>query len=413
VPARRNTTARVIGSIAAVALLSAGCSGSPTTTAPPPAVASASAAADVPAFAATLQPLLEAKRAELRVPGAIVLVDVPGQRTWLHTMGTGDLATHTPISAENHVRIGSITKTMTATVVLQLVEEGKLALDDPVTKYEPQVPNGANITVRQLLNMTSGLFNLVEDDAFSQALDAQPEKIWTTKELLAIAFAHLPYFPPGQGWHYSNTNYVLLGDIAEQHGGAPLAELMNKRIFDRLGMHDTLLPSRDSNAIPEPHQRGYMYGTNVITNEVSKAGNKAAAQLNVGPDVKPVDATDWNPSFTHASGAVISTVHDLQIYAKALGSGELLSPATQHERSQFVPAGYGYGYGLGMMKVFGGLLGHTGAIPGFQSFVGYQPDKRVTVVVLANLYLAPNTYVGDGAPADEMAKVIAQQLLPS
>lgn len=89
---------------------------------------------------------------------------------------------------------------------------------------------------------------------------------------------------------------MLLGDIAEQRGGAPLAELMTNRIFDRLGMHDTLLPSRDFNALPDPHQRGYMYGTNMITNEVSKAalaGNKTA-QLHADPDIKPADVTDWN-----------------------------------------------------------------------------------------------------------------------
>jgi D-alanyl-D-alanine carboxypeptidase len=378
-----------------------------------PVTAGTSVSADVPAFAAALQPLLEAKMTELRVPGAIVLVDVPGQGTWLQAMGIGDLATNSPMAVENHMRIGSVTKTMTATVILQLVDEGVLALDDTVSKYEPLVPNGANITVRQLLNMTSGLFNDTEDDAFNVALDAQPERIWTDHEMWAIAFAHPPYFAPGQGWHYSNTNYSLLGDIAEKAGGAPLAQLMQQRIFGPLGMTDTLLPQRDSTAIPEPHQRGYMYGTNVINNDIynaALAGNTAAAQLDAGPDVTPPDVTDTSPSSSYADGAAISTAHDLQTYAKALGSGELLSPATQQQRTQFVPAG---SYGLGLERAAGGLLGHNGAIPGYQSFMGYQPDKGDTVVVLANLILAPNTYLGDALPADELAKVIQQQLLPS
>jgi CubicO group peptidase (beta-lactamase class C family) len=183
----------------------------------------------------------------------------------------------------------------------------------------------------------------------------------------------------------------LLGDIAEKAGGAPLAQLMQQRIFGPLGMTDTLLPQRDSTAIPEPHQRGYMYGTNVINNDIynaALAGNTAAAQLDAGPDVTPPDVTDTSPSSSYADGAAISTAHDLQTYAKALGSGELLSPATQQQRTQFVPAG---SYGLGLERAAGGLLGHNGAIPGYQSFMGYQPDKGVTVVVLANLILAPET----------------------
>lgn len=133
------------------------------------------------------------------------------------------------------MRIGSITKTFTATVVLQLVDEHKLGLDDPVSTYLPAVPNGSNITVRQLLNMTSGLFNYTEDDGFNQMWDAQPGWVWADAELLAAAFAHPPYFPPGKGFHYSNTNYELLGMIAAKLGGAPLAELMKHRIFDSSG----------------------------------------------------------------------------------------------------------------------------------------------------------------------------------
>ncbi len=121
-----------------------------------------------PPFATKLQPLLMAKLKMLHTPGAIIYIDYPGQGTWATTMGTGDIAKNTPMSLNDHMRIGSITKTLTGTVILQLAQEGKLKLDDPVSKFQPEVPNGAHITVRDLLQMTSGLYNYSEDKAFNQ-----------------------------------------------------------------------------------------------------------------------------------------------------------------------------------------------------------------------------------------------------
>lgn len=348
----------------------------------------------------------------LRVPGAIVLVDVPGQGTWLTGMGVGNIDTNTPIQVSDHMRIGSITKTFTATVVLQLVDEHKLGLDDPVSTYLPAVPNGSNITVRQLLNMTSGLFDYTEDDGFNQLWDAQPGRSWTDPELLAFAFAHPPYFPPGQGFHYSSTNYELLGMIAVKLGGAPLAELMKRGIFDKLGMTSTSLPARDSAAIPDPHQRGYNYGTNVQANnalKAARAGDKAAAQIPAAPDTTPTDVTDWSVSLTSAGGAAISTAHDLRIWAKALATGQLLSPAGHRERLQF---GAKSNYGLGVIRGSDGVIWHNGAIPGWQSYLGYEPGTGITVIVLTNLQVAPNTYLIDSLPADNMAKLIRAQVLP-
>ncbi len=416
----RRFSVRAATVAAVVTLLAVGCSGQPSATSSKPSTPPGDASslyadtpyADTPAFAVSLQPKVAAKMREMRVPGVIILVDVPGQGTWQTSMGVGNIDTNTPIHTTDHMRIGSVTKTFTATVVLQLVDEHKLGLDDPLEKYVPQVPNSPNITVRQLLNMTSGLFNMTEDDGLNRAMDAQPKKVWTVQELLAIAFAHPPYFPPGGGFHYSNTNYLLLGMIAEQVGGAPLAELMRQRIFDRLGMNDTILPPRESSAIPEPHQRGYIYGSNVELNTAYHAvlaGDKAAAEVKAAPDAKPTDATDWSPSFAYAAGAAISTVNDMRIWAKALATGQLLRAATQRERLQF---GAESNYGLGVHRSFDGLIGHNGSISGFQTFVGYQPGKGATVVVLANLQLAPNTYLLQGFPADEMAKLIEQEVLP-
>jgi D-alanyl-D-alanine carboxypeptidase len=153
----------------------------------------------VPAFAAKLQPLLLAKMQQLHIPGALIYVDDPGQGSWTTALGTSDLATHAPMNVNSHMRIASITKTFTATAILQLVDAGKLHLNDPVSTYQPEVPNGKNMTIRQLLNMTSGLFNFDEDPGFFHTWQADPGKVWNPQEELAIAFKHPPYFAPGKG----------------------------------------------------------------------------------------------------------------------------------------------------------------------------------------------------------------------
>jgi D-alanyl-D-alanine carboxypeptidase len=348
----------------------------------------------VPAFAAKLQPLLEAKMQQLRIPGAIIYVDDLGQGSWTTTLGTSDLATKAPMNVNSHMRIGSITKTFTATVILQLVDEGKLGLDDPVVKYLPQVPNGANITIRELLNMTSGLFNYSNDEGFQQALVADPGKVWDPKELVSIAFRHQPYFAPGQGLHYTNTNYILLGMLIEQITGMPVEKAFQQRIFTPLGMDGSSLPPRISSAIPDPHPHGY------------------ALAETLGRTGAPLDVTGWSPSWAWTAGSAISTLHDLKIWTKTLATGQLLSAATQKERLSWVPykgvSWIGHdtvAYGLGLAD-FGGVIGHNGEVPGFQSFMGYQPQKGATIVVLTNLYVAPD----GSSPADDLEKVIQKEL---
>lgn len=151
--------------------------------------------------------------ADTLTPGAVVLVRSPELGDWTATFGTRALGSAEPVTLADHVRIGSNTKTWTGTVILQLVQEGKLTLADPVSKYRPDVPNGQNITITELLTMRSGLYNYSESLELNQTLDTDPTKVWTPDELLAIAYKNPPYFPPGQSFHYSNTNTVLLGLI--------------------------------------------------------------------------------------------------------------------------------------------------------------------------------------------------------
>lgn len=385
---------------AALMLAVAGCSAGPVP-APSASSSTSSAASSPPASsdaalkqfdqAALEQTFSDAAR-ELRVPGAAMLLRTPGGNL-TSTYGVRSFGGTDPVTPADHVRIGSITKTWTTTVILQLVQEGKIKLDDPVADYRPDVPNGANITIEQLLTMRSGLYNYTEALEVNQVLDADPGKAWTPEELLAVAFRHPPYFPPGEGFHYSNTNTVLLGLIAEALEGKPLAASFRDRLFTPLGLTGSVFPELASNTIPAPHPQGYMYGNNVLTLDdpaLPKDMQKAAAD----GTLQPADQTAMNTSWAWAAGSGISTAEDLATWAEALGGGKVLGPALQTLRldsPQPVKADDPGGalYGLGIAK-FGRLFGHTGELPGFNSFAGHDPADQVTLVVWTNLAPTPD-----------------------
>jgi D-alanyl-D-alanine carboxypeptidase len=190
----------------AVALLTAPCSRPGST---------AASSALKPIDRAALQTMVDKTAKELLIPGAVVLLRIP-QADFTVTFGTTLLGAISPPSADTHFRIASNTKTMTAAVIMQLAQENKLSLDDPISKYVPGVPNGDNITISELLEMRSGLYNYTNDPIISATIDTDPAKVWTPAELLAIAFAHPPNFPPGTEYEYDNTNYTLLGLVAEK-----------------------------------------------------------------------------------------------------------------------------------------------------------------------------------------------------
>jgi len=293
------------------------------------------------------------------------------------------------MEAEDQMRIGSVTKTLTAVTILRFVDQRRLSLDDPVSKYEPEVPNGSNITIRELLNMTSGLFDYQEDPAFVKAGSDEPDSAFDPKDLLKIALAHPPYFMPGAGFHYSNTNTVLLGLTIQMIGGQTVADAYQQQLFGPLGLRGSSMPERQSGAIPGVHPRGYYYSSEAL---YAARGT-------------PADVTTWNPSWGWTAGAVISTLDDMAVWAKALGTGQLLSPGTFAQQQQFVKVpGSTAEYGLGMFKV-DGYLGHNGSIPGFTSFVGYDPVHHRTVVVLTNLALSTGL-----SPADQLAQIARDAL---
>ncbi|MGW6375934.1 serine hydrolase domain-containing protein [Rhodococcus sp. NPDC055112] len=399
---------RAAGAAFALTLLLGACS-SDTGSDSGPTSAATSPAASAPAIDdATLQSTVQEAAKEFLLPGAVVLLRTPeGEQTV--TYGTTERDGGAPVTLDDHVRVGSNTKTWTGTVILQLVQEGKLVLEDPVSKYRPEVPGGDGITIEQLLNMRSGLFNYSETLELNESLDRDPQKVWAPEELLSLAFAHPPYFPPGQGYHYSNTNFVLLGLIAEQLDGKPLQEIFRDRLFTPVGLEHTEFPALTSNAIPTPYSRGYMFGDNVLTMTDPAIPPDMQAAATAGT-LAPKDVTDGNPSWAWSAGSGISTAHDLATWVEALADGKSLDAEMQARRLASVqpvdpstPDGPGYGWAIAKL---GPLYGHTGELPGYNSFMGSDAESGVTLVVWANL--APGANGQD--PASTIAKTIIEKM---
>ena len=288
---------------------------------------------------------------------------------------------------EDHFRIGSITKTFTATLLLILADEKKLGLDDPVSKYVAWVPNGDKITLRMLADMTSGLHSYTEDDAWVKIAFSNFKRVWTPRELVDVGIKHAPDFPPGQGWHYSNTNYVLLGMILEQVTGKKIQDSFDEKLFKPLKLKATSWPV--GAALPKPHA----HGTTVQT-----------------PDDKLDDATHRNPSWAFTAGALISTLGDLKRWVESYATGTLLSAEMQKERLTWMTMPpntpeRAYGIGIGTDR---GWLGHTGELPGYNCSAYYLPDKKAVIVVMVNSDIPADK----ANPAPTIMKALAQVVTP-
>ncbi|MGB8770822.1 MAG: serine hydrolase domain-containing protein [Candidatus Korobacteraceae bacterium] len=339
-----------------------------------------------------LQAMVDTTAHELLIPGAVVLLRTP-QGEFTVVYGTTLLGAKIPPSTDTYFRIASNTKTMTAAVIMQLVEEGKLSLDDPVSKYIAGVPNGADITIAELLEMRSGLCNYTNAPEISATIDRNPTKVWTPAELLAIAFAHPPNFPPGTAYEYCNTNYALLGMIAEKVDRKPLAQAMHDRLFAPLHLQHTELPAPAVNTIPKPYSHGYLYGSSsvaLVGEPPYTPEQKAAARAGT---LRPKDYTDVNHSVAMAAGGAISTANDLATWIKALVTGRVLNAKYQslwldslRPEDPSKPKGQRYGYGISQMSWGPNTIYfHGGETPGYNSFIGYDPNNKVTLVVWTNL----------------------------
>jgi D-alanyl-D-alanine carboxypeptidase len=302
-------------------------------------------------------------------PGYMARIN-DGDRVATTTAGLADRATRRPLTGREQFEIGSNTKTFMATLALQLVDRGQLDLAAPVSKYLPGVvPNEKNITVRMLLNHTSGLFSYTSDPDFLPGLEKDPQRVVTERELLDVAFRHEPNFAPGQGWSYSNTNYTLIGMILQRRTGRSLPELVRERIARPLGLTRTYFADpRATNTGP-----GYAHGYAVRFGETPLTYT----------DVSDRPIGGWGG----AAGAVISTQEELSRFFSAVLGGRLFSRAQlkQMKTTVDLPAGIGIegGYGLGVFKIVspcGTVWGHGGDTLGHHSTAVASADGRRTAV---------------------------------
>ena len=310
---------------------------------------------------AQLQAVVAQRMTQFGIPGGVVGVWKRGVGSWVSAQGLGDIRNGHPIVVQDRFRVGSLTKTFTVTVVLQLVDEGRLSLDTTLDGFLPQVPNASRITIRHLAGNTSGIYDYRDDPALQAAVYSQPTQPWAPEELVAVGVAHSPVFEPGARYEYSNTNFVILGMIVEAITGASIADEIQARILAPLGLSRTSYPS--NNTIPEPYSHGY--------NDVMNNGMLA--------DVSPL-----HPSVAAAAGAMISDIDDLKAWVEVLVRGDLLSPAMQQQRFSWIPTGDPFlSYGLGLYND-GGYVGHYGEIPGYNAAAFAELGSGTEVVILLN-----------------------------
>ena len=384
-------SARILALAMAATLLLAvsGCSDPSTESKSSTSPASSTAAPSKPindALAQRLDAAVNQAMSAAGVPGAIVGIWGP-DGDYVRAFGVADKATRAPMKTDFYSRIGSVTKTFTVTAILQLADQGKLGLDDSIAEFVDGVPLGNRITLRQLARMQSGLSNYSASPEFQQAMFTDPHRAFTPRELLSYASAQPNQFPPGEGFEYCNTNTILLGLVVQKVSGEPLHSYIHDHILTALGMGHTSFPT--DNAFPNPHAQGYTVQT---------------------ADGKEAVATDWNPSWGWAAGAMISTLDDMHTWAAALATGKLLTPQMQAQRLQTVgspglpPQD---GYGLGIFNL-GGWIGHNGSLPGYQTVVVYLPEKQTALVILTNTDIE---YQG-AEPSTSLATAITKELTP-
>jgi D-alanyl-D-alanine carboxypeptidase len=334
-----------------------------------------------PAFAVSVPSRGDVQRALDRVvrdgvPGVTAVIHGP-QGTERYSAGSANLRRDVPISARDAARVGSITKTFTAALVMKLVASGRLGLDDTVGRWLPGVvPNGDAITVRELVSMSSGLAEYCGIPQSPTLADlctppeSQMSRRWTPRQLVDIGVSAPPLFAPGEGWAYSNTNFVLLGMIVRKATGHSLRAEYRTRILKPLGLDRTRFPRNLE--VPNPHSHGY---------DVLSAGSL------------PRDVTRTSPTIAGSAGAMISTPHDLQKFMRALVGGRLLPPRLTREMriptagslhgtppSQPLEGGGVATYGLGLEHFTWshacGVYGHSGDFPGFHALAVSTPNGR-------------------------------------
>jgi len=318
----------------------------------------------------TEQATLERWRARADAPAAVAGVSGGGGTSWVGASGTAERGGGPAVDAAAPFRVASITKVFVAVVVLQLVEEGRLRLDAPLGDVLPRSPY-ATVTIRQLLNHTSGIPDYSQVPSLGQQLLADRERRWSTAEVLALVEGSKRPFPPGAGYAYSNTDYVLLGEVIRSVTGSSWAVQVRQRILDSLHLRHTFVAGAEP--VPVPVLPGFFDADNDGDEENVETGAPwPALETSEGP-----------------AGAVVSTASDLLVFGNALFRGDLLqasSWASMKAEGAFHPRNSNYGLGLEILRpdYRTTIWGHGGFVPGFRSVLWYVPSRDAVIVVLTN-----------------------------
>lgn len=343
-----------------------------------PVAVHAQTSVDKSALRAALQAKLDEWHKAGSFPGATLGVVLANGESFGLAVGVSDRETKRPMLPTDRMLAGSVGKTFAAATALQLIKAGKIGLDDKIEKYlgsEPwfsRLPNAKDITVRQLMNHTSGLVRYEFKEQFTKDLTANPEKVWQPAELVAYLLDEKPPFEAGKGWDYSDTNYIVLGMIIEKVTGRKFYDEANRRVLKPLKLTDT---------IPQDGPR-----------------LKGVVQGYAGPN-NPFGGTDAmivngkfviNPQFEWTGGGYVSTAHDLARWAKLFYEGKAFAPELLPQVVDGVSApmlGRETKYGLCAIirkTTAGTSYGHSGFFPGYMTDMMYFPEHKVAIAVQVN-----------------------------
>lgn len=363
----------------------AGAAGS-AATASTTAGAAAPAPTPAPAYAQQLATGITEELKTDGVSGAVVLVR-SAKGDWTSAFGTRTTGGGDPVTTSDVFRLGDLTHTMTASVVLLLQQQGRLAMTDPIAKYVDGVPNGDRITIADLGTNNSGLANYTEDPVFAQAYAADPKRTWTPPELLQIAYAHPLEKPdlPDAWVNYSNTDYLLLGMVVEKVTGKPVAQAVKELVTGPLQLGSMGL-AEGAGALPDPHPHGYVFAASPFGDPVLPPDQRAAVKAG---QQQPTDRSADSMSWAGTAGGLYANAADTATFFQSMIDGPWLNDETRAAR---VARLQGIGitdpkdvtYGFGVAK-YGQYYLYSGGTPGYNAVVAYDPVAKTTIVALANL----------------------------
>ena len=413
---RRWRRALAVAAVPALMAGLAGCFGAPVPAASGSSsptggsTPAASPASDVsePEIAA----IVEDAMADLHLKAAIVQVQVGDETVSLQAFG--ESMTGVPATTDMHFRNGAVAFEYISNLLLQYVDDGTVSLDDTIDQWAPELPESDKVTLLMLTNQTTGYPDFETDPGWTAAYNADPFHEFTYQERLDYAFSRPMEFAPGTNWSYAHTNFMILGEILSQIGGAPLADLLREKVLDPMGLSQT--QSFDSATIPEPVLHAY--------------SSERRVALGVPADtVFYEESTYWNPVWgTPIGGAQTTTVGDMIKTAIAIGTGELLSEESFHAMTDSKLIGFGeklpvcepscftqiepYNYGLGVVRT-GEWMVQNPQLSGYSAAEAYLPAEKIAIAVAVTY--APGAFDETGTydnSADRVWRLIGAHLTP-